>query len=50
MKTDLLYLIKQYEKEAKTHYDEYAHGDSLARQEAYKKVIEDLKLIIAQND
>lgn len=50
MKRDILDLIKIYEKEVKDVYDEFSHGDSYARQNAYKTVIEDLKRIIADHE
>ena len=47
MKRDILELIKIYEKEMEDVYDEFSHGDSYARQNAYKIVVADLKRIIA---
>lgn len=46
MELQLKELIKLYEKEAKDQSDEFAHGDGLAKVEAYKRVVEDLKFLI----
>lgn len=50
MLRDVLELIKIYEEEADDYYDEFSHGDSTARQFAYKRVVEDLKQIIVNNE
>lgn len=50
MKRDILELIKIYEKEMEDVYDEFSHGDSYARQNAYKTVVEDLKRIIVDHE
>lgn len=47
---DILDLIKMYEEEVKDVYDEFSHGDSSARQNAYKRVVEDLKRIIVDHE
>lgn len=47
---DILDLIKTYEVEVEDVYDEFSHGDSYARQNAYKRVIEDLKRIIIDHE
>lgn len=44
--TQIKKLINKYEEEANEIYDEFMHGDSSARQEAYNNVIDDLKKII----
>ena len=44
--TQVKMLINKYEKEASEIYDEFMHGDSSARQEAYNTFIKDLKSII----
>lgn len=50
MLRDLLNLIEIYKSEANEYYEEYAHGDSTARQKAYERVINDLKQIIIDNE
>ena len=43
-------LIDKYDKEANEIYDEFMHGDSSARQEAYKNVIDDLKELLGDKN
>lgn len=42
----LVELIEIYKEEINDYYDEFAHGDSSARQYAYKRVVEDLEKLL----
>ena len=48
--TKIQNLIDKYDKEASDIYDEFMHGDSSARQEAYKNVIYDLKELLGDKN
>ena len=43
---EIIKLMEKYDMEANEWYDEFSHGDSLARQNAYSIVVEDLKELL----
>lgn len=42
----IIELISEYKEEADDYYEEFFHGDSEARQQAYKRVVGDLEKLL----